>query len=269
MVPSKERIRKSWEKYGLIVVGNIVFFMLLYFISYRPHNEENRAAEFLSMAQQEETSDNWHTAMVLYQKVTADYPETRSADTAKYRITYLNKHKPRASKPPVKIVEPSISVEKMLEQKPAVYVAKLLAAEYDRFPKLQPKIIQTIGNYLKIAINYDGVLLKTLKTEKEFQRKDFQDAFFTIKPRCQMKSDWIYDDFFIKNSGIFPWHNVRIQVTVSQSSGSTDANIRIPLLRPGSVHELVSFRVSKTGGEVSCRGTVKSREGTAAFHNRL
>ncbi len=57
MYPSKAMIVQSWKKYGLIVVGNIVFFALLYFISYRPNNDENRAAEFLSMAQEQEATE--------------------------------------------------------------------------------------------------------------------------------------------------------------------------------------------------------------------
>src|SRR5262245_60071984 len=37
--PQKKRrlLFDAWQKYGLIVVGNVVFFALLYFIQYRPN----------------------------------------------------------------------------------------------------------------------------------------------------------------------------------------------------------------------------------------
>lgn len=268
-MPSKKRLLQSWEKYGLIVVGNIVFFALLYFISYRPHNEENRAAEFLSLAQQEETADNWTTALVLYKKIISDYPETRSANTANYRVEHLNKNKPVKAIPEAKTAEPIVDLDKMLDQKPAVYIARFLAKQYNRRPDLKTKIKGAVGNYLKIAINYDGVLLKTLKAEAEFQHPDFKESFFTVKGKCRMKSDWVYDDFYIQNTSIFPWHNVRVEMQVEQGTGKTSKELRIPLLRPGRSHEVLSFRVSKTGGELNCRGTIKTREGNFSFQHNL
>lgn len=32
-----------WQKYGLIVVGNLVFFALLYFMQYQPNSRDSRA----------------------------------------------------------------------------------------------------------------------------------------------------------------------------------------------------------------------------------
>ncbi|MBN2529386.1 MAG: hypothetical protein JXR76_23565 [Deltaproteobacteria bacterium] len=270
LIPHKKHLRQSWEKYGLIVVGNIVFFALLYFISYRPHNEENRASEFLSIAQQQEAENHYHAAMVLYNKVVTDYKETRSAQTAMARIDYMKRHPPK--EPPKKEPEkltPVFDIDKMLDQQPAVYVARFLAAHYDDTPTLKPKLRQAIADYLKIAINYEGILLKTLRAEKEFQRPEFQDAFFKVKPRCQMKADWIYDDFFIKNTGIFTWHNVRVQVAVTQGDKKATADVRIPKLSAGRSFEVVSFNVDKSGGAAMCSGKVYTREGTVKFKNRI
>lgn len=269
LIPSMQRIRQSWEKYGLIVIGNVVFFVLLYFISYRPHNDENRAAEFLSMAQQEETEDNWRTAMILYKKVVSDYVDTRSAQTAKARIGYLQKHPPIVKNVQPKVIEPILDIEKMLARKPSVYMAKFLAKHYEDRPALKPKLKQFIGEYLKIAINYDGVLLKTLRAEKEFQTDEFQKNYFKAKLRCQMKSDWLYDDFFVKNMSIFPLHNVRIQLQVSQGEEKAQKEIRVPLLKPGLSVEVLSFRVQKGGGDAFCTGTVKAREGTAKVRDQM
>ena len=51
----RQLLRDAWHKYGLIVIGNVVFFALLYFVQYRPNSRDNRAAELLSLAQHEET----------------------------------------------------------------------------------------------------------------------------------------------------------------------------------------------------------------------
>ncbi|MBN2718566.1 MAG: hypothetical protein JXX14_22165 [Deltaproteobacteria bacterium] len=270
LVPTKKQLNQSWEKYGLIVVGNIVFFTLLYFISYRPHNEENRASEFLSLAQQAETEDQMTTAQTLYTKITRDYSGTRSAATAQTRLESLRRQHTKhtqLSSPPKPT--PVFDIEKMLDQRPAVYVARFLAAHYDDSPKLKPRVRQAIADYLKIAINYDGVLLKTLRTEKEFLRPEFQTAFFSVLTRCEMKKDWIYDDFFIRNNSIFPWHDVRLHVTVSQGKTKESADMRIPALRPGRAIEVASLNVKEAGGDVICQGKLSTREGKATFKNRL
>jgi hypothetical protein len=270
MVPTGKQLKQSWEKYSLIVVGNIVFFLLLYFISYRPHNEENRASEFLSLAQQEDADDHYRSAMVLYQKVLADYGKTRSAQTAKSRLAYLKKNPPRPApkKKPEKI-QPILDIDKMLDVRPAVYVAKFLAEHYDDKPNLKPRLKQAIGDYLKMAINYEGIPLGKLRTEKEFQREEFQKSFFSIRTGCEMKADWVYDDFYIVNTGIFPWTNVRLRMTVAQGDKKETAEIRIPRLAPGRKFEVTSFNVDKGGGDVVCRGTLKTREGASSFRHRL
>ena len=270
MAPAGTHLKRSWDKYGLIVVGNIVFFTLLYFISYRPHNEENRASEFLSLAQQEDADDHYQSAMVLYRKVADDYADTRSGQTARTRLAYLKKNPPA---PPPKLkpekIQPVLDIDKMLDVRPAVYVAKFLAEHYDDKPGLKPRLKQAIGDYLKMAINYEGIALEKLRTEKEFQREEFQKDFFTIRTGCEMKADWIYDDFYIVNNGIFPWTNARLQMTIAQGDKKQTAEIRIPRLAPGRKFEVTSFNVDKEGGDVICRGKLRTREGATAFRHRL
>ena len=269
LFPSREQLTQSWEKYGLIVVGNIVFFLLLYFISYRPHNAESRASEFLSLAQQAEADEKIEAAKVLYGKVVTDYSETRSSETATMRLAVLKRHQPRVLKPKPEKVKPVFDIDKMLDQQPSVYVARFLAEKYDETPDLQPRMREVIGNYLKIAINYEGVSLKILRAEKEFQRPEFQKAWFSIRGRCEMQKDWIYDDFFIRNNSIFPWHNVRLTVTVTQGKKKESAEVRIPRLQPGRVFEVVSLNVDESGNDVICHGKLTMDEGSAVFKNRL
>ena len=112
----KAKIKQIWNKYALIVIGNIVFFCLLYFFSYRPHNRENRASEFLSMAQSAETRGRNEAAIELYQKVLSDYPHTRASSTAKQQLAEL-KHsldqKPETPEPCTQTHE-DINIEEML-----------------------------------------------------------------------------------------------------------------------------------------------------------
>src|SRR2546423_1583384 len=76
----------TWQKYGLIVIGNVVFFALLYFIQYRPNSRENRAGELLTLAQREEAEHRLEAAESLYAMILADYADERPAAVARERI---------------------------------------------------------------------------------------------------------------------------------------------------------------------------------------
>ena len=76
---SGQLLRDAWHKYGLIVIGNMVFFALLYFVQYRPNSRDNRAAELLSLAQHEETDHRLEAAEALYSMVATDYADNRPA----------------------------------------------------------------------------------------------------------------------------------------------------------------------------------------------
>src|SRR5262252_2683884 len=88
MAPKRSRqlLRDAWHKYGLIVIGNVVFFALLYFVQYRPNSRENRAAELLTLAQHEETEHRLEAAESLYAMIVADYADDRPALVAKERL---------------------------------------------------------------------------------------------------------------------------------------------------------------------------------------
>ena len=61
-----------WQKYGLIVVGNLVFFALLYFVQYRPNSRDNRATELLTLAQREEAEGRLEAAETLYGRILSE-----------------------------------------------------------------------------------------------------------------------------------------------------------------------------------------------------
>jgi hypothetical protein len=267
--PTRDQIRQSWEKYGLIVVGNIVFFALLYFISYRPNNDENRAAEFLSMAQAQETSGFNEAAMVLYEKVVAGYPDTAAARTAATRLPVVRRVLALPERPAPEAVEPMLDLESMLARKPSVYIAAFLARHYDERSVHRAKIREAIEKHLWIAANSEGMDLRALSREKEFQSEVFQREFFAVRPRCVMEPDWVWDDFLLKNTNFFEWTNVNVKMTVEQGGRRAQAEQRIPRVGPGETVEMLEFGVKGSEGVVGCAVEVTSEQGTAAVDRKL
>jgi len=269
LYPSKEQVKQSWEKYGLIVIGNIVFFTLLYFISYRPHNTENRAAEFLSLAQSAETEGRHEAALVIYRKLVADYGGTRAGLTAAERLPATELAAVAPPPPEPELLPPRIDLSSMLDRTPAVYVAAYLAAHYRDNPSLSARIIETIGHYLAIAAHKEGIDPERLAREPEFQDELFQREFFTVRPGCVMTPDWIFDDFAVKNANFFSWTNVNVRLTVRQGGNEKTAERRVSRLEPGEALDVLEFRVRRKGGLVRCEMEVTAAEGTTSRAEEL
>jgi hypothetical protein len=267
--PSRDQVRQSWEKYGLIVIGNIVFFALLYFISYRPHNTENRAAEFLSLAQSAEIEGRHELALVLYEKVAADYAGTRAGATATGRLPAVRKLAIAPARPEPELVPPRIDLASMLDRGPAVYVAAYLAAHYRDDPSLTARLHEALERYLAIAARAEGLEPARLAREPEFQSDFFQREFFSVKPKCELAPDWIYDDFAVANANFFPWTNVNLRLTVRQGDRAQTAEQRVPRLEPGQSLGLLEFRVKKAEGVVRCEMEVTAAEGKASRAEEL
>ncbi len=260
---SKDRFREAWNKYGLIVVGNIVFFILLYFISYRPHNTENRSMDLLSFAQSAENKGRHETAVDLYEKIITDYEGTRAAQTAAERIPEL-KNKLSANR----VVPPDcparcedLNLEEMLRKEPTLYVATHMAKHYERYPDDREKIKEIIIKNLKVAHEWSKISIEKLKGESEFQSKEMQQAFFDLRPECIMKPDLIYDDFEVKNANFFTWTNVTIELTVSQGQAKKNKLTRNDKILADQNVDMLEFRVKKDGGPVTCLITIKSDQG--------
>jgi hypothetical protein len=269
LYPSKEQVKQSWEKYGLIVVGNIVFFALLYFISYRPHNAENRAAEFLSLAQQAETEGRHDAALVIYRKIGHDYEGTEAARFAGERIPLVEK---KLARPPGKEperIEPVLDLDEMLDREPSVYVATYLAEHYRDDPANQDKILRAIERYLRIAAGCQGIGLRELAGEKEFRSEFFQSKLFTVQPRCRMRADWLWDDFAVENTNFFAWHNVNIELTVRQGDEKESAQRRVEKLEAGESLEILEIWIDSGGGVVSCEGKITASEGAVTWSERI
>jgi hypothetical protein len=266
--PSREQIKQSWEKYGLIVIGNIVFFGLLYFISYRPHNAENRAAEFLSLAQAQETQGLNETALVLYEKIIADYGKTPAAQMARSRLPAVRKAIKRPPRTEPETVPPVLDLSEMLGRKPPIYIAAYLARNFDTDPSQRAKIREAIKHYLALALR-DGADVRELAAEREFQREPFQRELFSVRPRCVMRADWLYDDFAVENANFFPWINANIKLSVSQGDDREERELRVPRVEPGESVDLLELWVSSGGGAVRCQGTVTAQEGVTEWSEEI
>ena len=266
-------LTRVWQKYGLIVVGNLVFFALLYFVQYRPNSQDNRATELLMLAQRDEAEGRFEAAESLYAKVLADYGDSRASAIAKERLPKVraSMKKKREVQPPLPAAcAPTIDVRELLELKPTFYLSELVAGHY---PLVQPaereRYFRSLDDYVRLALNRDGVSLDKLRNNPMFRAAELQQRYFSIKSGVRFDPDVIYDDFKVKNRSYFTIHNAVIDLTVTQDDDSEQARVRVRELKPEEEVDVLEFNVSKKGGEVRVNGTIAAAEGKAQWQQRL
>lgn len=266
LFPTKEMIAQSWRKYGLIVVGNIVFFVLLYFVSYRPNNDEHRAAELLSMAQEQESRANPEAAAALYGKLLERYPGTDASATAGRLLPALRGRlaaKRRAGGD--EAGRPCIDVASVLAKRPSLFMASYLAERYGEDPASRPRLRRAILDYLGAAMRIDGLSLADIRREKALRSPELEQELFDVRPACVMTPDLVYDDFSVRNDNFFPWTDAVIRIEVTQGSSSVSGEIRTDGVPPGAIRYVAEHDVEKGGGVVTCSVRVKAAEGAGAW----
>jgi len=266
-------LRDLWQKYGLIVVGNLVFFALLYFVQYRPNSRDNRASELLTLAQREETEQRLEAAETLYAKILADYDGSSAFALAQERLPKVKAlaKKKRETQPPLPAAcAPTIDVRDVLEQKASFYLAELLAGHY---PSVQPaereRYFRVLDEYVTLALTRDRVPVSKLRDNPVFRAGELQRRYFALSAQVRFAPDWVYDDFKLKNTGFFALHNAVIDLTVTQGGDSEQESVRVSELLPGAETEVLEFNVSKDGGAVDVRGTISADEVKGSFQQRL
>lgn len=266
-------LRGLWQKYGLIVVGNVVFFALLYFLQYRPNSREARATELLTLAQQQETESKLEAAEVLYAKIIASYGDCEAAQLAEERLPKVRAlaKMQREQKPILpEACASRIDVKELLEQKPSFYLAELVAGYYPDVKQAErERYFSLLDGYMWLALNKDGVALDKLKQSPAFANEEMQKRYFTLRGKVRFEPDFYWDDFKIKNMNYFAWHNAVVELTVKQGDDSERASVRIPVLEPDAEFDVLEFNVAKDGGSVEVRGTITADEGKATFEQRL
>jgi hypothetical protein len=266
-------VRAMWQKYGLIVVGNVVFFALLYFLQYRPNNRENRATEYLTLAQQQENERHYEAAEVLYGRILAAYGDCEAAKIAEARLSKVQAlEKQRREMQPIlpAACAERINMKELLEQKPSFYLAELVAGYY---PELKPtereRYFAVLDSYMWLALSRDGVPLTKLKASPAFRAEAVQKRYFQVQASAGFKGDVYYDDFKVKNRNFFPWHNAVIELTVKQGDSSEHASVRVAELPAEAEIDLLEFNVASDGGSVEVQGRVVADEGKTTFQQRL
>jgi hypothetical protein len=266
-------IRGMWNKYGLIVVGNVVFFALLYFVQYRPNSRDSRATELLTLAQREESEQRLEAAESVYSKILADYRDSYAGTIARERlpkVLALAKKK-RESQPPLPAAcAPEIKINELLEARPSFYLAELVAGH---FPEVQPaerdRYFKALDDYVFVALNRDKVPLDKLRKSPVFVAGELQRRYFTITAAARFTPDWIYDDFKLKNTSYFTLHNAVIDITAKQGERSEHTSLRVAELAPEAEIDVLELNVAAEGGEVSVKGTITADEGKAEWTQRL
>jgi hypothetical protein len=273
VAPKRRALVELWNKYGLIVVGNVVFFALLYFIQYRPNSRDSRATELLTLAQREESEQHFEAAEAVYSKILADYRDSAAGSVARERMPKVlaqAKSKREVQAPLPAACSPEINIKELLEAKPSLYLVELVAAH---FPELQPvereRYFKVLDDYVWLALNRDQVPLDKLRKSPSFRAGELQQRYFTVSASARFLPDWMWDDFKVKNTSGFTLHNVVLDVTVSQADRSEHESVRIAQLGPDEEVEVLEFDVSSDGGEVIVKGTIGSDEGKGSWEQRL
>lgn len=266
-------LRGLWNKYGLIVVGNVVFFALLYFIQYRPNSLDSRATELLTLAQREESEQRLEAAESVYSKILADYGDSVAGGIARERLPKVlaqAKKKREIQAPLPAACAPEIKISELLEAKPSLYLAELVAGHY---PEVQPaereRYFGVLDGYVWLALNRDKVPLDKLRKSPVFKAGELQSRYFRIAASARFEPDWIYDDFKVKNRSYYTLHNVVVELTASQGDSSEEASVRVPELAPDAELDVLELNVAKEGGEVRIKGSISADEGKTSWEQRL
>jgi len=262
-----------WNKYGLIVVGNVVFFALLYFIQYRPNSLDSRATELLTLAQREEAERRLEAAESIYSKILADYGESSAGAVARERlpkVLALAKQKREQPVPLPAACAPEIKIGELLETKPSLYLAELVAGHYAEVQEPEKeRYFGVLDGYVWTALNKDQVPLDKLRKSVFFNAGELQKRYFTISASARFEPDWIYDDFKVKNQSFFTLHNVVVDLTAKQGDAEEQASVRVPELAPGAEFDVLELNVAKESGAVQLKATISADEGKLEWEQRL
>ena len=271
ITPRQSWLRRTWNKYALIIVGNIVFFALLYWFSYRPHNAESRGGEFLSLAQQQETDGRLQAAEVLYRKVTQDYGDTSAGAIALRRLPEVVAaheklaHAAAAEQPP-----PELELGKVLKAPPAWFLANLLAGHYEDAAEAdRPRYFETLDAYLRIAFERGEIDHGRVLKAPAFAHEALRRRYLDVHASCALQPDWMYDDVRIRNENLFAWSKAVVEVEVRQGDNIEQESLRLDAVKPGQEPAITEIRVSADGGPVHCKATVNTEQGEIRFERRL
>lgn len=271
--PSKQLLRDVWHKYGLIVIGNVVFFALLYFVQYRPNSRESRAVELLTLAQHEETERRLEAAESLYAMILAEYGGDRPALVAKERLPKVRAQikQRREVQPPLPAAcAPSVDIHTVLEQRPSFYLAELIAGHYPTIPEAQrERYFNVLDGYVHLAFNREAVPLAKFQNSATFRASELRARYLTPKANARFVADWLYDDFKVVNQSYFTLHNVVINLSVNQAGKITTGSTRVNELAPNAEVFVLEFNIEKRAGAVYVKGTVTADEGKVDWQQRL
>jgi hypothetical protein len=269
----KKLLFDAWQKYGLIVIGNVVFFALLYFIQYRPNSRENRAGELLTLAEREEAEHRLEAAESLYAIILADYTDERPAAIAKERLPKVRAlaQKQREVQPPLPAAcAPSVDVDVLLEERPSFYLAELVAGQYPSIPQAQrERYFSVLDGYVSLALGRDHVPLSKFLNSPTFRATELRERYLTPKATARYKPDLWYDDFKVRNTSYFTLHTVVVELTVSQAGRTEKGSIRVPEIAPDADVDVLEFDIKKHGGTVTVQGSITADEGKVDWRQRL
>src|SRR5262249_13555324 len=160
----------------------------------------------------------------LYGKIVTDYSSSSAYSLAKERLPKVRAlvKQQREVQPPLPAAcAPSIDIHELLEQKPSLYLAELVAGHYPEVQRVErERYFPVLDDYVWLSLNRDHVPVKKLREDPMFRAGELQQRYFALKPSVRISPDWVYDDFKLKNTGFFALHHVVIDLTATQGDKS-------------------------------------------------
>src|SRR5262249_46532065 len=165
---------------------------------------------------------------------------------------------------------PSVDVQVLLEERPSFYLAELVAGQYPSIPEAQrERYFSVLDGYVWLALNRDHVGLSQFLNRPQFRAAQLRQRYLTPKASARYTSDWVYDDFKVRNLSYFTLHTVVIELAVSQEGRTEKGSIRVAELVPEAEVDVLEFDVKKHGGTVSVQGSIVGDEGKVDWQQRL
>jgi hypothetical protein len=126
-----------------------------------------------------------------------------------------------------------------------------------------------LDGYVWLALNRDRVPLSKFQNSPTFRAGELRERYLTPKASARYTSDWVYDDFKVRNIGYFTLHTAVIELTVSQEGRAEKGSVRIAEVAPDTEIDVLEFNVKKHGGTVTVQGSIVADEGKVDWQQRL
>ena len=184
--------------------------------------------------------------------VVTDYADNRPALIAKERLPKVRaqiQQRREVQAPLPAACSPSIDIQALLEQRPSFFLAELVAGQYPTIPEVQrERYLALLDGYVWLALNRDRVPLAKFQNSPTFRASELRQRYLVPKASARFVTDWIFDDFKVRNQAFFTLHHVVVELSVTQADPARSRPaFALPSWRRRPKWESSSSTISNTG----------------------